>query len=100
MTDYRKFDNIYDSDDSEEEREMEQRESMSNDSSSSSDASRGIPTMIPPITTSNKTKKGSQGRFKFEHEGNTIYEWEQSLEEVNIYITPPPGIHTCMMCTL
>lgn len=21
-----------------------------------------------------------------------IYEWEQSLDEVNIYITPPPGV--------
>ena len=21
-----------------------------------------------------------------------IYEWEQSLEEVNLFITPPPGI--------
>ena len=24
--------------------------------------------------------------------GRTIYEWEQSLEEVNIYLVPPPGI--------
>jgi hypothetical protein len=21
-----------------------------------------------------------------------IYEWDQSLEEVNVYITPPPGL--------
>lgn len=23
--------------------------------------------------------------------GRTIYEWEQALEEVNIYVKPPPG---------
>lgn len=40
-----------------------------------------------------QTAKGSEkGRYKFEYEGRTIYEWEQSLEEVNIYIVPPPGL--------
>jgi hypothetical protein len=24
--------------------------------------------------------------------GRTVYEWEQSLEEVNVYIAPPPGV--------
>jgi hypothetical protein len=28
------------------------------------------------------TKKGKDGRLKFEFGGRTIYEWEQSLEEV------------------
>ena len=28
-------------------------------------------------------RRGAQGR--------TIYEWEQTLEDVNIYISPPPG---------
>jgi hypothetical protein len=36
--------------------------------------------------------KGKEGRFKFEFEGRTIYEWEQSLNEVNIYIEPPKGL--------
>ncbi len=26
-----------------------------------------------------------------------IYEWEQSLDEVNIYINPPPGITAAML---
>jgi hypothetical protein len=38
------------------------------------------------------TKKGSEGRYKYEYQGRTIYEWEQSLEEVNIYVDPPPGV--------
>jgi hypothetical protein len=29
--------------------------------------------------------------------GQMIYEWEQSLDEVNIYIKPPPGITAAML---
>ena len=33
--------------------------------------------------------------------GHTIYEWEQDLEEVNIYINPPPGLPAKMIdCTI
>ena len=32
------------------------------------------------------------GRQKFEYDGRTVYEWEQNLEEVLIYLRPPPGI--------
>jgi hypothetical protein len=38
------------------------------------------------------TKKTMDGRYIFEHEGQTVYEWEQNIEEVNIYIRPPPGV--------
>jgi len=39
------------------------------------------------------TEKGSEkGRYVFSHQGQKIYEWEQSLEEVNLYITPPQGV--------
>lgn len=27
-----------------------------------------------------------------QHAGKTVYEWEQSLEEVNLYIETPPGV--------
>jgi hypothetical protein len=37
------------------------------------------------------TGKGKEGRLKFEHGGRTIYEWEQSLEEVILYFETPPG---------
>jgi hypothetical protein len=37
------------------------------------------------------------GRRPFQHDGKTIYEWEQSLDDVNIYIKPPPGIKAKMM---
>ena len=35
---------------------------------------------------------GGKGRIPYTFEGRLIYEWEQSLEEVNIYIIPPPGV--------
>jgi hypothetical protein len=31
------------------------------------------------------------GRVPFVHDGRTVYEWEQSLDEVLVYISPPPG---------
>jgi hypothetical protein len=27
--------------------------------------------------------------------GRTIYEWEQTLEDVSLYVTPPPGYVIC-----
>jgi len=38
------------------------------------------------------TRKTNEGRYIFEVDGREIYEWEQSLEEVNIYIKAPPGV--------
>ena len=32
------------------------------------------------------------GRYKFEFDGRVIYEWEQTLEDVNIYVAVPPGV--------
>jgi len=31
------------------------------------------------------TPRGKDGRFKFEYDGRTIYEWDQSLDEVNFF---------------
>jgi len=41
-----------------------------------------------PTSTTVKTKNG---RYAFIHEGNTIYEYEQTLDDVILYINPPPG---------
>ncbi|GAB5361759.1 hypothetical protein AAMO2058_000740200 [Amorphochlora amoebiformis] len=37
-------------------------------------------------------KKKYEKRKKVTFQGRTIYEWEQTLEEVDIYINPPPGV--------
>lgn len=81
MVDYSKFDKIVDRD-SDEEAEAD---SSAVKNGASSGGVKGV------------TKKGAYGRFKFEHDGNTIYEWEQSLDEVNIYITPPRGLERRMI---
>ena len=47
---------------------------------------------IHPEEMADALAKKAQGRQKFQHEGRTVYEWEQTLDEVLIYITPPPGI--------
>eukprot|EP00227_Mantoniella_beaufortii_P015885 CAMPEP_0197592202 /NCGR_PEP_ID=MMETSP1326-20131121/14923_1 /TAXON_ID=1155430 /ORGANISM="Genus nov. species nov., Strain RCC2288" /LENGTH=41 /DNA_ID= /DNA_START= /DNA_END= /DNA_ORIENTATION= len=31
-------------------------------------------------------------RHAFTHEGRVVYEWDQTLEEVNCYVTVPPGV--------
>uniref|UniRef100_K3WHJ6 CS domain-containing protein n=1 Tax=Globisporangium ultimum (strain ATCC 200006 / CBS 805.95 / DAOM BR144) TaxID=431595 RepID=K3WHJ6_GLOUD len=36
-------------------------------------------------------------RRVFKHNDQVIYEWEQSLEELNVYIRPPPGITANMI---
>lgn len=82
--DYSRFDHI--------DTDSDEDETSSPDPSKSSGASDLVPT-IPSNTPPQKmTKKGKEGRFKFEYEGRTIYEWEQSLDEVNIYLEPPPGV--------
>ena len=83
LIDYSRFDSI-DTDSDEE------------DSSASSAATTVTPQLVPTIPSASPpqlmTKRGKEGRYKFEFEGRTIYEWEQSLEEVNIFIEPPPNI--------
>ena len=40
-----------------------------------------------------QTPKGSEAnRHAFKHKGQTVYEWDQTLEEVNVWIRPPPGV--------
>ena len=31
-------------------------------------------------------------RHAFTHEGRVVYEWDQTLEEVNVYVSVPPGV--------
>lgn len=92
---YSRFDHIEDSDD--------EKETVNNNSISfpppppnanatnteNGELKATIASDKPPIKM---TKKGKEGRLQFEHEGRVIYEWEQSLEEVNIYIPAPPGV--------
>ncbi|CAM9614243.1 unnamed protein product [Chrysoparadoxa australica] len=44
-----------------------------------------------------RAQKGEGGRVKFIYEGRTVYEWEQSLQEINIYIQVPEGVTSKMI---
>ena len=48
-------------------------------------------------SSSNNNDKSSNGRHQFKYKGQLIYEWDQSLDEVNIYIHPPKGIKGSML---
>lgn len=37
-------------------------------------------------------KNEKNGRFVFEFNGDPVYEWEQTLDDVTIYVKPPPFI--------
>ena len=36
-------------------------------------------------------------RLKFVHDGRTIYEWEQTMDEVHMYLQPPPGVRAAQI---
>jgi len=66
--------------------QMQQQHSSSVPSSSNTPSNTGQQKMV-------QTPKGTEkGRHAFMHNGTTVYEWEQSLDEVNIWIKPPPGV--------
>jgi hypothetical protein len=35
-------------------------------------------------------KKRAEKRQQFVHQGEVVYEWDQTLDDVNVYIKPPP----------
>lgn len=84
MVDYSRFDRIDIDSDSESEMEVRRNHTQAIAAATAGTSSPGVAKQI--------AKKGKEGRIRFEHDGRTVYEWEQSLTEVNIYIVPPPGL--------
>jgi len=40
-------------------------------------------------------------RHVYEHGGRRVYEWDQTVDEVNVFVTPPPGTTAKMVfCTV
>lgn len=38
------------------------------------------------------TSSGGGGRFRFEHDGRKVYDFEQTLDDVTVYVDPPPDV--------
>ena len=83
MINYKRFDNIDTDSEDDDQQNIKKSETLD------------IPASSKPVKVG--TKKNANGLYKFEHNGQTIYEWEQSLEEVNIFVTPPPGVTRTMI---
>lgn len=54
--------------------------------------------------TENERKHANTGmdkikvtRLSYAHEGKVIYEWEQTLEDLHVYIQPPPNVTAKML---
>lgn len=97
LSDYSKFDHIGDGDscsseeDSAPRSKPPQRQQLA---SAPAAATVAPPSPHQPPAAPTKigtTRKTDEGRYVFEVDGRKIYEWEQSLEEVNIFIDAPPG---------
>ena len=84
LSDYSKFENLKDSDDEKDSSETN-REHQHNENS--------LP--VPPPTESSLfaiTKNETNGRWVFSYKGNKVYEWEQTLDDVSVYVRPPPHV--------
>ncbi|CAD8116815.1 unnamed protein product [Paramecium sonneborni] len=44
------------------------------------------------LEPSKEFQEKAKGRQKFQHQGRTIYEWDQTLDDINIYIEPPKAV--------
>jgi hypothetical protein len=49
------------------------------------------------MASASSSSSSPSPRRAFTHEGRVIYEWEQGLDEVLVYITPPPGARASML---
>lgn len=82
MVDYSRFDDIHTSSDEEEAPSKKQIVD--------SNANK-------VLTAEKMAKRSKDGRITFEYEGRKVYEWEQSIDDVNIYIKPPPDVTRQML---
>ncbi|KAL7494626.1 hypothetical protein ACHAWT_003268 [Skeletonema menzelii] len=87
LSDYSKFDHLDDVSDDE-------TDEASAVAPVTAAISSSISTTTNPPATKGTTKKHptEQNRYIFEFSGQKVYEWEQSLEEVTIYIDAPPNL--------
>mmetsp|Transcript_14099 Transcript_14099/g.40442 ORF Transcript_14099/g.40442 Transcript_14099/m.40442 type:complete len:230 (+) Transcript_14099:332-1021(+) len=104
LSEYSKFDRIDDSDDDVSSGGRGESAGDGHVASSVGSAVGAAPTSaaaaaaaVPAPIRTKMTKKNDDGRYIFECNGIKIYEWEQSLEEVNMYIEAPPGVQASQL---
>jgi len=113
LTDYSKFDHLTqdDSDDdsnNNNDHVVEEHHTKSTTKTASAGAVSPSPAVTPGVSHGGNSNNNSEitqrslggrrsikektGRYDFEFNGRTVYEFEQSLDEMTIYILPPPYV--------
>mmetsp|Transcript_23843 Transcript_23843/g.36205 ORF Transcript_23843/g.36205 Transcript_23843/m.36205 type:complete len:196 (+) Transcript_23843:94-681(+) len=59
---------------------------------SDSESNNPLPPEQAASPQAEQTKDSKTGRYVFSYGGQKVYEWEQTLETVTLYIEPPPNI--------
>jgi hypothetical protein len=93
LSDYSKFDHI----DSDDERDsagvaqpvLPQQEGMSPPVISAPTAGGALPSTTGTATM---YRNEETGRYSFMYNGSEVYQWEQTLDDVTIYVTAPPHV--------
>ena len=91
LTDYSKFDHLTEDSDDEHDHVTHDTATTTKTASLASapkQQQRDTTTAVGGIIRRDE----SSGRYRFEYNGNTVYEFEQSLDDVTIYIRPPPYV--------
>jgi hypothetical protein len=96
LTDYSRFDHL-DSDDDEpnEKQPPKQPETQAQVPTHRPPVAANPPPNTaspPPPPTTSLRKDESTGRYVFEYNGQEIYQWEQTLDDVTIHVKPPPMV--------
>ena len=94
LSEYSKFDRLEEEEEDEDDSKKDPPTNFSSSSSSTSVIATPSPAdkVVPSNAAAIMRRNESNGRFVFEYKGRAIYEWEQKLDDVTIYVKPPPHV--------
>ena len=87
LSEYSKFDHLDSDDDDKEEETARQDPAVINE-----------PSNKHSTPQASLRRDATTKRFLFEYDGKVVYEWEQSLSEVVVYVPTPPVAKLCLDC--
>lgn len=104
LSDYSKFDHLEDDDSDNEENSKQQQQQRRAPSSAEAAAASPSDNAPSPASTAasavHKRHPAHANRFIFEYNGTAIYEWEQTLSEIVLYVPAPPATNGKIVCTI
>lgn len=60
-------------------------------------ATNHLVTLTVPRSARNMEKLAPSKRHQFVHKGQLVYEWDQTVDDVNLYVQTPPGLKASML---